>query len=139
MPQDVLNSEQLPLSIGWIRSILIASTSNTNASFPYYIGKNQGGISIMINISESASEKIKELLASEESPNLFLRLGVKVVVDEESAKYLYGVQIDFEDKGMGGGFTINNPNAVASCGCGSSFKPADYEGTPEPCDDKVEA
>ncbi|CAH1209425.1 hypothetical protein PAECIP111891_03312 [Paenibacillus allorhizoplanae] len=123
----------------------------------------------MINISESASEKIKELLASEESPNLFLRLGVKaggcsgfsygmgfdddqksddkeftihgvkVVVDEESAKYLYGVQIDFEDKGMGGGFTINNPNAVASCGCGSSFKPADYEGTPEPCDDKVEA
>ncbi|WNR45641.1 HesB/IscA family protein [Paenibacillus roseipurpureus] len=123
----------------------------------------------MINISESASDKIKELLASEESTKLFLRLGVKaggcsgfsygmgfdddqkaddkefiihglkVVVDEESAKYLYGVQIDFEDKGMGGGFTINNPNAVASCGCGSSFKPADYEGTPEPCDDKVEA
>ena len=123
----------------------------------------------MINISESASDKIKELLASEESPNLFLRLGVKadgcsgfsygmgfdddqkdddkeftihgvkVVVDSDSSKYLYGVEIDFEDKGMGGGFTINNPNAVASCGCGSSFKPADYEGTPEPCDDKVEA
>jgi iron-sulfur cluster assembly protein len=135
----------------------------------FHDGKHQGGISVMINISESASDKIKELLASEESPNLFLRLGVKaggcsgfsygmgfdddqkdddkeftihgvkVVVDSDSSKYLYGVEIDFEDKGMGGGFTINNPNAVASCGCGSSFKPADYEGTPEPCDDKVEA
>jgi iron-sulfur cluster assembly protein len=122
----------------------------------------------MVNISVSASDKIKEMLASEETPNLFLRLGVKsggcsgysygmgfddkensddkvyevnglkVVVDGDSSKYLFGVEIDFKDTGMGGGFTIDNPNAVASCGCGSSFKPADYEGTPEPCDDKVE-
>ena len=123
----------------------------------------------MINISESASDKIKELLASEESPKLFLRLGVKaggcsgfsygmgfdddqksddkeftihglkVVVDEDSAKYLYGVEIDYTDAGMGGGFSINNPNAVASCGCGSSFKVKDEEGLVEKCDDKVEA
>jgi iron-sulfur cluster assembly protein len=36
---------------------------------------------------------------------------------------------------MGGGFTIDNPNAVASCGCGSSFRTAAEEGTPEKCDD----
>jgi iron-sulfur cluster assembly protein len=122
----------------------------------------------MINISETASDKIKEMLASEEAPNLFLRLGVKsggcsgfsygmgfddqehsddkafevnglkIVVDGDSSKYLYGVEIDFKDTGMGGGFTINNPNAVASCGCGSSFKVKDEEGVVEKCDDKVE-
>lgn len=123
----------------------------------------------MITISESACDKIKEMLAAEEASNLFLRVGVKsggcsgfsygmgfddkqqqddkvmdinglkVVVDQESAKYLYGVEIDFQDAGMGGGFTIHNPNAVATCGCGSSFKVKDEEGAPEKCDDKVEA
>ncbi|UKS27522.1 hypothetical protein LOZ80_00795 [Paenibacillus sp. HWE-109] len=52
---------------------------------------------------------------------------------------LYGVEIDYTDAGMGGGFSINNPNAVASCGCGPSFKVKDEEGLVEKCDDKVEA
>ena len=47
--------------------------------------------------------------------------GVKVWVDEMSVMYLSGAEIDFVDKLMGGGFTINNPNAVKSCACGSSF------------------
>ncbi|UJF32278.1 HesB/IscA family protein [Paenibacillus hexagrammi] len=120
----------------------------------------------MIKISESACDKIKDLLASEESPNLFLRVGVKaggcsgfsygmgfddeqkdndkemiihglkVVVDEESAKYLYGVEIGYEDSGMSGGFTINNPNAVASCGCGQSFRTKEEDAVlAQPCED----
>jgi iron-sulfur cluster assembly protein len=119
----------------------------------------------MVTISESAADKIKELLAAEETPNLFLRLGVrpggcsgfsygmgfdddqkdddkvmeihglKVVVDSDSYKYLYGVEIDYKEQGMGGGFTIHNPNAIATCGCGSSFrmKPED-EALAEKCD-----
>ena len=47
--------------------------------------------------------------------------GVKVWVDEMSLMYLTGAEIDFVDKLMGGGFTINNPNAAKSCACGSSF------------------
>ena len=47
--------------------------------------------------------------------------GVKVWVDEMSVLYLKGAQIDWVDKLMGGGFTINNPNAARSCACGSSF------------------
>ncbi|WP_438446484.1 HesB/IscA family protein [Gorillibacterium sp. sgz5001074] len=119
----------------------------------------------MINISDSAADRIKELLAAEETPDLFLRLGVrpggcsgfsyamgfddevhdgdealdikglKVVVESDSLRYLNGVEIDFKDSGMGGGFTIDNPNAVASCGCGSSFKVKDEEGQVEKCDD----
>ncbi len=47
--------------------------------------------------------------------------GVKVIVDGMSLEYLKGASIDFEDALQGGGFRINNPNAVKSCGCGSSF------------------
>ncbi|MGC5328234.1 iron-sulfur cluster insertion protein ErpA [Brevibacillus sp. SYSU BS000544] len=118
----------------------------------------------MIEITEQASSRIKELMAAENNPNLFLRVGVqpggcsgfsygmgldqdmregdqtfeqfgiKVVVDENSYKYIKGTQIDYKDSMMGGGFTINNPNAVASCGCGSSFKTAIDEGKAEKCD-----
>ena len=48
--------------------------------------------------------------------------GVKVVVDPMSMDYLAGVTIDYVDDLMGGGFKIENPNAVASCGCGHSFR-----------------
>ncbi|WP_308638547.1 iron-sulfur cluster insertion protein ErpA [Paenibacillus silvisoli] len=114
----------------------------------------------MINISDTANEKIKEMLAAEASPELFLRIGVKeggcsgfsygmgfddelndtdktmefdglkVVVDNDSIKYLNGLQIDFKESAMGGGFTINNPNASATCGCGSSFRTATEAGKP---------
>ncbi|MBI3734748.1 MAG: iron-sulfur cluster insertion protein ErpA [Chloroflexi bacterium] len=48
--------------------------------------------------------------------------GVKVIVDEMSSQYLMGATVDYEDNLMGGGFKIENPNAVSSCGCGHSFK-----------------
>ena len=60
--------------------------------------------------------------------------GVDVIVDKESAPLLDGVQIDFKQNMMGGGFTIDNPNAIATCGCGSSFKTKDNSGTPEECE-----
>lgn len=48
--------------------------------------------------------------------------GVKVLVDEISIQYLTGATVDYEENLMGGGFKIENPNAVSSCGCGSSFR-----------------
>ena len=44
-----------------------------------------------------------------------------------------GSQIDYVDTLMGAGFTVNNPNAVAACGCGSSFRTADDGGAPKGC------
>lgn len=118
---------------------------------------------MIVNFTESAVSRIKEMLASEEESGLFLRVGVKgggcsglsygmgfdketqdgdheeevnglkIVVDDESAKILNGTTVDFKQNMMGGGFTINNPNAIASCGCGSSFKTASNAGTPEEC------
>jgi len=118
----------------------------------------------MITLTEQAGQKVKELMAAENNPNIFLRVGVrpggcsgfsygmgfdeeihegdqtfevqgvKVVVDADSYKYIKGTEIDYKESMMGGGFSINNPNAVASCGCGSSFKTATDEGKAEKCD-----
>lgn len=47
--------------------------------------------------------------------------GVKVVVDSLSIQYIKGSSIDYVEDEMGGGFKIDNPNAIRTCGCGSSF------------------
>ena len=47
--------------------------------------------------------------------------GVKIVVDGKSVKYLNGAVINYKEDGLMSGFKIENPNAVKSCGCGSSF------------------
>jgi Iron-sulfur cluster assembly accessory protein len=57
--------------------------------------------------------------------------GVRLFIDPTSLMYLSGASIDFVDSLMGGGFRIDNPNAVSSCGCGSSFKTRDSGSTDE--------
>ena len=48
--------------------------------------------------------------------------GIQVYVPKTASSLLDGVEIDYEDKLMGGGFKLNNPNASKSCGCGESFR-----------------
>ncbi len=107
-----------------------------------------------INISESASLKIKEIMMEEEgvpNPQGFLRVFVQgggcsgfqygftlddikneddfiitndtvsLLVDSMSAQYLQGAEVDYRDDLNGAQFIIKNPNAVSTCGCGSSF------------------
>ena len=105
----------------------------------------------MITISDSAKAKILDILAEENNPNISLRTFVqgggcsgfsygftleeeqaeddfefpvgnyKVLVDAMSMQYLEGAEIDYKDELMGASFTITNPNATTTCGCGSSF------------------
>ncbi len=65
----------------------------------------------------------------EEDDFTFTCNGVKVVVDPHSMPYIKGASVDYVEDVMGGGFKIDNPNAVRSCGCGSSFSTED---APEP-------
>lgn len=118
---------------------------------------------MMIVITETASDKIKEMLAEQQTPGLFLRIGVaaggcsgfsysmgfdderkesdqeidinglKIAIEGQSLRLLNGVEIDYKESTMGGGFTIENPNAVATCGCGSSFRTKEEAGVPEEC------
>ena len=65
-------------------------------------------------------------MALEETPREFDHVmetgGVKLYVDPTSMMYLAGANIDYVDNLMGGGFRIDNPNAVSTCGCGHSFR-----------------
>ena len=53
--------------------------------------------------------------------------GLKILVDGPSLPYVDGSEIDYVDSLQGAGFQVNNPNVVAACGCGSSFRVADDE------------
>ncbi|WAA09957.1 HesB/IscA family protein [Fervidibacillus albus] len=61
------------------------------------------------------------------------QFGVKVLVKKDDIPILQGTEIDFKQSLMGGGFTIDNPNAIYTCGCGSSFRTETEQGTPEKC------
>ena len=107
-----------------------------------------------IKMTDSAAEMVRNLLVEKNVPDYGLRIfvsgggcsgmqygmaldaepgendyvvsgeGVQIFVDSISMMYLSGSVVDYEDSLMGGGFRIENPNAVASCGCGHSFKTA---------------
>ena len=53
--------------------------------------------------------------------------GLKLLVDNESLPFVSGSTIDYEESLQGAGFKVSNPNVVAACGCGSSFRVADQE------------
>ena len=105
----------------------------------------------MIELKPAAAEKIRDLIAEENNPDLKLRIfvqgggcsgfsygftfdelkaeddfdleleGVHLLVDSMSAQYLTGVTVDYTEDLMGSEFKISNPNATTTCGCGSSF------------------
>src|SRR5260370_29662892 len=107
----------------------------------------------IIGMTPSAADKVRELLVQENDPGLGLRIfvagggcsglqygmtldeeqegdtvitvsGFNVLVDDMSVAYISGSEVDYVDSLMGAGFTVNNPNAVSSCGCRHSFKTA---------------
>lgn len=57
-----------------------------------------------------------------EGDTVIMDKGVKLIVDRMSLPLVQGAQIDFIENMMGGGFTVNNPNATSACGCGHSFR-----------------
>lgn len=65
----------------------------------------------------------------ESEDQVFEHQGVRIFVDGLSLKYMTGSVVDYVEDVLGGGFKIDNPNAVRSCGCGSSFS-TDEEGMP---------
>jgi iron-sulfur cluster insertion protein len=105
----------------------------------------------MISVTDSAVAKVSELLAEENNPKLKLRTfvqgggcsgfqygftfdeeqneddfvidrpGMSILIDSMSMQYMQGAIIDYKEDIMGSSFTITNPNAESTCGCGSSF------------------
>lgn len=106
----------------------------------------------VMTLTAAAEAKLRELMAQRNIPNYGLRVfvagggcsglqygmafeaqprefdtvvnqnGIRLFIDPTSLMYLSGASIDFVDSLMGGGFKIDNPNAISSCGCGNSFR-----------------
>ncbi|HSI80909.1 MAG TPA: iron-sulfur cluster insertion protein ErpA [Solirubrobacterales bacterium] len=104
-----------------------------------------------VTLSDKAAEKIKELTAGndeataqalrvavrgggcsgfeyalaldapKDDDHVFEHNGVAVIVDKVSMQFVFGSQVDYVESLQGAGFSVNNPNVVAACGCGSSF------------------
>jgi len=110
----------------------------------------------MIQVTDPAFQQLQLLVSEQEDPTMGLRIyverggcaglqygmglahvqegdevverdGLKVIVAADSAQFLNGSIIDYSDDLAGAGFRIKNPNAVRSCGCGTSFEPAENE------------
>jgi iron-sulfur cluster assembly protein len=62
-----------------------------------------------------------------DSDAVFESHGLRLFVDKQALPYVAGSEIDYVDSLQGAGFKVNNPNVVAACGCGSSFRVADEE------------
>jgi iron-sulfur cluster assembly accessory protein len=117
----------------------------------------------VVSLTDAAATKLRELTKDEPNPEIGLRVyvysggcsgyrygmmledaptpedhvlqasGVRVYIDGNSVPLIQGSQIDFVDTLMGAGFTVNNPNAVSGCGCGSSFRTGEDAGSPRSC------
>jgi len=103
----------------------------------------------MLTITESAKNKIADILSEENNPTLRVRAFVQgggcqgfsygfsleeqqneddfevdgILVDSMSMQYMTGAKIDWQESDMGASFVIDNPQAETTCGCGSSFSP----------------
>jgi iron-sulfur cluster assembly protein len=110
-----------------------------------------------VTLTESGAEKVREFLSSQgldataglrvgvrgggcsgfqyqlafdeqrDGDAIFQHAGLRLLVDNQSLPYVDGSQIDYVDSLQGAGFQVVNPNVVAACGCGSSFRVAEDE------------
>ncbi|MEX0992699.1 MAG: iron-sulfur cluster assembly accessory protein [Solirubrobacterales bacterium] len=108
----------------------------------------------MVTLTDKAAEKVKEFMngqseepdsglrvairgggcsgfqyalafdAKREGDRIFEHHGIKLLVDEESMSFVDGSEVDYVDGLQGAGFSVNNPNVTAACGCGQSFRTA---------------
>ena len=117
MPQDMATNEEAVIGISEnaARRIakLIADEGDDNLVFRVAVsGRRMFGLSIRLQPRQSAQRRRSRILE---------RDGIEVVIDEVSLDLLKDSEVDFVEDLIGSYFSIKNPNASSTCGCGSSF------------------
>ena len=87
-------------------------------------GGGCSGLSYSLGFDDEINEELDEVFEINDIP---------VVIFKQDIPIIEKTEIDFKQNMMGGGFSINNPNAIVSCGCGSSFRTKDAAGAPGDC------
>ncbi|KKE79538.1 iron-sulfur cluster assembly accessory protein [Oceanobacillus caeni] len=106
-----------------IKEMMQEESENVRLRF----GVKGGGCS-GLSYSIGFDYEINEELDVQEEVN-----GIPVVINSQDIPIIEGTTIDYKENMMGGGFSIDNPKAVYSCGCGSSFRTKEVVGTPGDC------
>src|SRR5829696_3651942 len=112
-----------PAAVDQLKAFLVEQGTPDHALRVFVAPGGCSGLQYGMTIDEQSDEG-DEVIETE---------GVKVLVDNFSAMYLEGAEIDYVNSLMGGGFTVRNPNAVASCACGHSFDTGGNAGTTQGC------
>jgi len=105
-----------PRAAGELRDLMTAEGADNLALRIWVAGGGCSGLQYGMALAEDTPE---------DGDLIFENEGVKILVDGLSLNYMDGSTVDFVDDDLGGGFKIENPNAQASCGCGSSFATED--------------
>ena len=92
--------------------------------------ETEGEVGLRVGVRGGGCSGFQYALALDErreDDHVFEHDGISILVDPASLRYVEGSQVDYAESMMGAGFEVNNPNVVASCGCGSSFRIAEEE------------
>jgi iron-sulfur cluster assembly protein len=110
--------DEMPILTVTASAVQVIETLLTQRNIPNH--------ALRVFVSGGGCSGMQYGMAFEETPREFDKVvsvgGVRLIVDPTSLMYLQGATIDYVDSLMGGGFRIDNPNAVSSCGCGHSFR-----------------
>ena len=96
-------------------------------------GESPAGAGLRVGVRGGGCSGFQYQLAFDEQADgdvIFEDQGLTILVDAQSLPYVDGSQIDYVESLQGAGFQVNNPNVVAACGCGSSFRVAEDEQQP---------
>ena len=111
----------------------IVFTDGSAAKVEEFLSSQQGDVSdagLRVGVKGGGCSGFQYNLAFDEMRDgdvIFEDHGLRVLVDAQSLPYVDGSVIDYVDSMQGAGFKVTNPNVVAACGCGSSFRVADEE------------
>jgi len=103
----------------------VSVSTNAAKRIATILAKDEGAVALRISVEGGGCSGFSykyELVAVQNADDFVIdKNGALVVIDSVSLPFLNGAEIDFVDDLMGQAFRINNPNAVSSCGCGTSF------------------
>src|ERR687895_412601 len=106
-----------------LKSFLIDNGSPEGGPRGFFVSRGSAGLQYGMTIEDNAEDG-DEIIESD---------GVRLLVDNFSAMYLAGAEVDYVNSLMGGGFTVHNPNAVSGCACGHSFNAGGNAETAQGC------
>ncbi|MEE8321657.1 MAG: iron-sulfur cluster assembly protein IscA [Gammaproteobacteria bacterium] len=90
-----------------------------------FLAKQGEGIGLRVGVKPTGCSGYQYVIEAANSINeqdqIFESNGVKIVIDEQSLKYLAGTELDYVRQGLNEGFKFSNPNVGETCGCGESF------------------